>query len=160
MSVRPHRPGGEHGFSLSEVLVVMAIVVIVAAVSLPALDEFYRSHQLNSAATEFQGMVLQARMNALKEKVSYRLVVHDENATTPNRFELQTSSSGSWVSVPGGTREIPESVVVLGSGFTDSVDAITVSTRGACSSGKLYLESTNGHVGVVKVDGVCYTAQG
>lgn len=145
------------GFSLTELLVVASLVTVSVAVALPRLDEFYAKHRLNSAATEFQSMILRARMSALKEKASYRLVLHDEDATSANRYELQKNQSGSWVSVDGGAHDIASAVAILGSGSTDSVDNVTVSGRGVCSTGVLYLRSERGRILVVKVDATCYS---
>jgi len=145
------------GFTLTELLVVMGIVALAAAATIPALDSFYRRHQLNAAATEFQALVLRARISALKEKVSYRLVLHDENAGSSNQFELQRASGGSWVGLDEGSHAIPDTVAILGSGSTNSVDTVTVTGRGVCTTGKLYLESERGDQYVVKVDTTCVT---
>jgi Tfp pilus assembly protein FimT len=41
--------------------------------------DFYLRAQVSSSAAMVASMVQQARMSALKEKNSYRVVVHDEN---------------------------------------------------------------------------------
>jgi prepilin-type N-terminal cleavage/methylation domain-containing protein len=151
------RPTGNRGFTLTELLVVMGIVALAAAATIPALDSFYRRHQLNAAATEFQALVLRARISALKEKVSYRLVLHDENASASNQFELQKAQSGSWVALDDGSHAVPDTVAILGSGSTDSVDSVTVNGRGVCTVGKVFLESERGDQHVVKLDSTCYT---
>ena len=102
-------------------------------------------------------MVLRARISALKEKVSYRLVLHDENASTANHYELQKSQGGSWVTLDDGMHGIPSTVMILGSGSTNSMNSVTVSGRGVCTTGKLYLQSEYGSMEVVTLDAICYS---
>jgi hypothetical protein len=105
-----------------------------------------------------ESMVQQARMSALNEKNSYRVVVHDENATTPNTLELQREQSGSFVTVAGEVHTVPEAVRILGSSPTDSMNDVTVNGRGECSSGKVYVAAGGVDVGVVTIAATCYSS--
>ena len=156
MAHRWRFPSRDGGFNLTELVVVMAVLAITSVLVLPRLESIYRKHQLNIAATEFQVMVLQARISAVKEKVSYRLVVHDESTTVPNRYELQKLEGGSWVGVEDGIRDLPDTVAILGSDPTDSLDNVTVSGRGLCSAGKLFLRSDDGSLQIVSLDLSCF----
>jgi len=145
------------GFSLTEVLVVVGLLTLIFIVSLPALKEFYLRAQVSSSAAMVESMVQQARMSALKEKNSYRVVVHDENATTPNTLELQRQQSGSFVTVAGEVHTVPDAVRILGSSPTDSMDNVTVNGRGECSPGTVYVAADGVDAGVVTIAATCYS---
>jgi type II secretion system protein H len=55
----------ELGFTLLEVLVVVAIVMIMAAVSLPAISQYIRNYKIRAAAQEVAGEVQSARSKAI-----------------------------------------------------------------------------------------------
>ena len=146
------------GFSLTELLVVVGLLTLILIVSLPAFKDFYLRAQVSSSAAMVESMVQQARMSALKEKNSYRVVVHDENATTPNTLELQREQSGSFVTVAGEVHTVPEAVRILGSSPTDSMNDVIVNGRGECSSGKVYVAAGGVDVGVVTIAATCFSS--
>jgi prepilin-type N-terminal cleavage/methylation domain-containing protein len=55
------------GFSLTELLVSIAILGILLVISVPTLMRAYRSYQLNDAATKFSGMLKSTRFNAIRK---------------------------------------------------------------------------------------------
>jgi len=144
------------GFSLTELLVVVGLLTMMLVVSLPLFKDFYLRTQVSSSASMVASMVQQARMSALKEKNRYRVVLHDENAATPNTLELQREQSGSFVTVAGETHSVPEAVRILGGSPTDSMDNVTVNGRGECSSGNVFVVADGVDVGVVTIAATCF----
>ena len=65
------------GFTLVELMVVVMLVVVIAAFSIPKLIQFWQDWQLRSAAAEVADLTQQARMNAARA-----------NATDPIRFQM------------------------------------------------------------------------
>src|SRR4051794_399213 len=63
------------GFTLLEVLLVMAILVILAAVSLPTLDAMYGDTKLRGAADEVVGAWGEARARAIDTGVNFRFAI-------------------------------------------------------------------------------------
>ena len=58
---------GQRGFSLVELLVVMAIILIISAMAIPNIVTAVRSARLRSAGSEIAGFLEQVRMTAVRE---------------------------------------------------------------------------------------------
>ena len=146
---------GSAGFTIAEVVVVVALIALILSVGLPAMAKFYVRHQTASAAAMVQTLVQRARLSALKEKRDYRVVLHDENGSPANRIEIQRDSGGSYVTVAGEVHGIPGAVRILGSSPNDSVDSVTVNSRGECTSGDVYVTKDGEAYGHVTISATC-----
>ena len=58
------------GFSLIEIVIVIAIAFIIAAVAIPQALAAYRTYQLNNAASEVAGILKFTRMEAIRQNKS------------------------------------------------------------------------------------------
>ena len=154
------RWAGPDGFTTLELLAVLGLMAVIMAVSLPALQRLYLRSQVSSTVTTIETMFLRARMSALKEKIAYRVLIHDENAATPNTLELQRNDGGSFVTLAGEVQTLPRAVRILGSGPTDSLDSMTVNSRGECTSGNVYATIDGADIGVVAIASTCFTTAG
>jgi len=86
----PSPPAVERGFSLIELLVVVAIVAIMAAISLPAIASYIKNYEIRGAAQGVAGGLQQARQRAISRNVNlgvifavlsdtqYRVVTEDD----------------------------------------------------------------------------------
>jgi prepilin-type N-terminal cleavage/methylation domain-containing protein len=54
------------GFSLIEVVIAMAVILILSAIALPAFLNAYRMYQLTDAATQFAGLLKFTRFEAIR----------------------------------------------------------------------------------------------
>ena len=153
----PRRWADSRGFNTTELLVVMALLALVMTASLPALKNFYLQSQVGASVSVVEIMFQRARMSALKERVSYRVLIHDQNASTPNTVELQRNASGSFVTLSGGVQTLPSNIRILGSGSTNSLDSMTVNSRGACTSGSVFVTHDRTEIGVVAIASTCFT---
>jgi len=66
-----------HGFSLSELLVALAIAAIAAGMAAPNLNSLLRAQQLRSATGDLFGAVARARAQAISRNETVKLVPND-----------------------------------------------------------------------------------
>ena len=138
-------------FTITELSIVVGIIAVTAAVSAPLVRRAYVQQQVKAAAAQVQSLVQRARMSAVKEKVSYRLLLHDEAATLPNHLELQKNQSGSFATQD--TYALPEAVRLLGS----SMSSVTVSSQGTCSTGIVHIRGSDDAYEALSVKSTCLT---
>jgi type IV fimbrial biogenesis protein FimT len=80
----PRRP--DRGFSLVELLIVVAIVLIMAAVALPNIGQYVRNYKIKGAAQEVAGELQAARSKAVMTNTNggVSFVVVDQDSRTPS----------------------------------------------------------------------------
>ena len=69
--LRPRRTA----FTLLEIILVMAVIVILAAVTYPSLDAMYGQSRAIAGADAFKAAMLTARAQAVEEGVPYRVTL-------------------------------------------------------------------------------------
>ena len=148
--------GRETGFTMVEILVVIVAIGILFSMTMPSFYEMYRQHQLRGAATTVSMLIRFAKLQAVKEKTRYKVVFSDENAGgNANRASLQFESGGSFGDVSGQQHDLDEHIKILGGGGYDSMDDLTVSRRGECTAGTVYLEGHGGAMVTVTIATTC-----
>ncbi len=102
----------KNGFTLVEILVVIAIIILVSVVAVPAITPFLKGQRLNKGARIVQASALAARTMAINSRktrwlvfdsINYKLSIRDETGLTvlgkeeflPDTIEFGTST-GSW----------------------------------------------------------------
>lgn len=75
-------PRRSHGFSTIELLVVVAIGIVIAAVAVPSVWSGYRTYQLNSAASQVASVLRFTRFEAIRQN-------------TPIDFRTQVLAGGN-----------------------------------------------------------------
>ena len=111
----------ETGFSIIELIVVVGIIAIMAAVGLPAIGRYFRNYQIRNAAREVATELQTARTKAIMKNVNwgvlfvtlsnntYRYVIEDDPATPATRT----------LNIMGPVRTLPGDVVFNNAGATD-----------------------------------------
>jgi Tfp pilus assembly protein FimT len=79
------------GFSLTELVVVLAVAMILMAVGLPSFMRAYHAYQLSSAATQVADMLRLARYDAIRRNMNMNCVFQ-VSGTDPNNTNV-------WVAV-------------------------------------------------------------
>lgn len=121
---RGRRP--DAGFSLLEILIVVAVVIVLAAISIPLISSWVAQYRLDIAAQQVADGLQTAKMQAVS-KTRRRELLFD---VTGNRLGLEGSTL---VDLPGGVRfdaggvtVPPDPAVTMGQAVTfPSVDADT-----------------------------------
>ena len=94
---RTRHASSEGGFSLVELIIVVGLIAVMAAVGLPAIGRYFRNYQIRSAAREVAAEIQTARTKAIMKNVNwgvlfvtlspttYRVVIEDdpENPSSP-----------------------------------------------------------------------------
>lgn len=75
----PRRVGGRGGFTLLEVLVVMLIVGIMAALGMPALQEMIHRSRMEGTARDLAVLVQRARLESIQQGVPTVLLIDTTN---------------------------------------------------------------------------------
>src|ERR1700693_6269338 len=75
------------GFSLTELVVVLAVAMILMAVGLPSFMRAYHFYQLSSAATQVADMLRLARYDAIRRNMNMNCVFQ-VSGTDPNNTNV------------------------------------------------------------------------
>jgi prepilin-type N-terminal cleavage/methylation domain-containing protein len=102
-SRRMHRPG-EAGYSLAEMLTVVAIVGILALVTVPAFITFYNSNKVKSSVRNFVTDFRACRELAIKTGRETRISYKTGGAGTRNynvyQGDVAFGTANTWTAVP------------------------------------------------------------
>lgn len=83
------------GFTLIEVLMVVAIIATMAAVALPAIARFLRNYQIRGAAQQVAAEIQTARLQAIKRNVNFGVVFLVRSATSYQYFFEDKALTGA-----------------------------------------------------------------
>jgi type IV fimbrial biogenesis protein FimT len=97
------------GFSLTELVVAIAVALILLAVGLPAFLRAYHSYELSSAANQVADILRQTRYEAIRLNTPVQCIIQP-SAEYPGRTELWADSNAN------GLLDPTEKMVLLGSG--------------------------------------------
>jgi prepilin-type N-terminal cleavage/methylation domain-containing protein len=83
------------GFSLTELVVAMAVGLILMAVATPSFLRAYRSYQLNAAATQVADIVRLSRYEAIRLNKQVNCVVQPDSTDATMTQAFMTDKSGN-----------------------------------------------------------------
>ena len=82
------------GFSLTELVVAMAVAMILTAVSLPYFLRAYRSYQLSNAATQMADILRLTRYEAIRQNRPVVCVIQPDSSDPTMTDAFMTDTSG------------------------------------------------------------------
>jgi type IV fimbrial biogenesis protein FimT len=87
------------GFSLTELVVALAVAMVLLAVGLPAFMRFYHSYQLTNAATQVRDYLRLARYEAIRQNKQVSLQIQPSPGN-PGMTVLWVDSNGNGIQDP------------------------------------------------------------
>lgn len=149
------RRGPQAGFSLVELTVSLAVILVISAVAIPVIVHSLRVYQLNSTASQLASILKFTRFEAIRlnkpvkcqivQKGSGWQIWADSNGDgQPNGAEPQMFVTGSDTLLPAGSAPSPTAITTaLGTGVggmtltvrSGANGSIAFDQRGAVSSG-------------------------
>jgi prepilin-type N-terminal cleavage/methylation domain-containing protein len=126
----PKRVSSQAGFSLVEMITVMAIIMIMAAVIIPPLANYVRLYRIRAATNQVGGSISAARMRAISKNAnlgvtfavigndSYRVVIEDDQnpQTAPNWLTIGAENWGTVLTIPaqvGPLERLPQGIIFV-----------------------------------------------
>jgi len=102
-----------NGFSLVELIIVIAIIIIVAAVGIPAMMPMLKSMNVNGAATTIATDLQWARMKAVSESNNYVVAFGANNKVlTNNTYYIYDDNNNDFSSTGPGTATLIKTIVL------------------------------------------------
>jgi len=124
------------GFSLTELLISIAILGILLVISVPTLMRAYRSYQLNDAATKFSGMLKSTRFSAIRKNTPVACKVQQNGAFwtiwadldgdgNPSATEQQVVIGDTIALLNGGSVPLPDAIVTAVGAGSPSLNVLS-----------------------------------
>jgi prepilin-type N-terminal cleavage/methylation domain-containing protein len=108
----------QEGFTFLEILVVVAIIGILLVMAYPNIMSSLETRGLENKAREILTTLQQAKFQAVKLKLYFR--VRFDNTSGPWVYYIeQETSSGTWVEVPGSYRRFIPSKYAVAMNFAN-----------------------------------------
>ncbi len=92
MTTSPRRR--QTGFSMVELVVVVAIMLIVAGFAVPGILSMVQAARLRGTATDFTNLIQQSRIRSVQDDRSYSLVVNPAVGATPATAFVDLKQNG------------------------------------------------------------------
>lgn len=131
------------GFTLVELIIVIAIIAIVGTISIPSFLRYSINANLKSAAREIASDILQSRARAISENRRQRIVFDMTNESYT--LEERDDADSSWINPQTKTLSSFDSSIDINNS-TFAGNTIILQTRGTSTTGTLTLINSRGSV--------------
>ena len=129
--------GLSKGFSLVELLIVMALIAIIGAIAVPNFTKMRDNSNLREAAREISGDIQLYKQQAVAENRRYQMVFDVDN----NEYTVQRETASGWENVIANKKVGAgyDAIKIIGNP-TFASDTITFQTRGTTNAGTLEIQ--------------------
>ena len=143
---------GKRGFTLIEVVIVLVLLAIVAAIALPSFQRLVVNSPLKTAARDLMGEIALQKERAIAESRQYRLVL-DVNGGSYDIQQCQNTGStcGSWSSVLVKNLNRYANDISFDSGST-TVTNYVFQTRGTVTNGTIVLRNNRNSTATIRIN--------
>jgi Tfp pilus assembly protein FimT len=123
-SQRLARRGGEHGISIVELLIVVAMIAVVTAFAVMQIGAAQRAMRLSNSAREFMGYVEKARLDSIRRHAMSNAEMASVTIASANSYTVTIDQNGD------GTLDPPRTITLPGThGATFSNIAVPTTIR-------------------------------
>lgn|SRR6202158_968614 len=148
--LQPRRHSKQSGFSLVELLITAIIIIILGALAIPNAATTIADIRLRGSASDFVGLVQQARINAVRKNTTLTVLVglpsgngayidlNGNSSYDSGEPMIQFGGTVNNVAAPGGASGAPTNLDASGGplGWTATSGNISFNNRGLpCDSG-------------------------
>jgi len=124
----------QSGFTLIELIVIIAIVAIFAAIAVPNFLSYMPKHRLNGAARQVMGDLMAARMKAVKENLTVTVTYVNDH-----KYKISTASEDKTINIQSNYRDVTIGSVSSDSFSSNSFSSISFLSRGTSNTGSIGL---------------------
>ncbi|MCE5211184.1 MAG: prepilin-type N-terminal cleavage/methylation domain-containing protein [Deltaproteobacteria bacterium] len=131
------------GFSLVEILTVVAILAIVLTISIPMFSSFVKNRNLKEAAAALMSDIKFAKQRSMTENIHYIITIDKDN----NDYSVQDCCNTTDCSAKGCSYNATKNLGDFGNGvmiLDNTYNTITFQSRGTCSAGHVDLQNSIG----------------
>lgn len=128
------------GFSIVELVIVAAIMLIISAVALPSITRTVRTYQLNDAANQLAGILKFTRFEAIRRNSPISCVNAQVSANAPVNVWSDNNGDGveqgteKQIILSGNGNLVPAAAVPGGAGLATAVGAGTLTAANPASN--------------------------
>lgn len=128
--------GKGKGFSLTETLIVLALLAALVVISIPVFLRMLQAYHVKSAATQLAIQMRYARMECVTEKFPYRIVINSRSAAVgKNTYKVQYDDGSGYRSVAHFDFKLPVGVEIYDSAvFSSGTATIQFNSRGGAAA--------------------------
>lgn len=143
---------GKGGFTLIELIILLAILAIVAAIALPTFQRLVVNSPLKTAARDLMAEIALQKERAIAESRQYRLVL-DVNGGSYEVLQCQNTGStcGSWSSLQVKNLTRYGNDIIFDSGATTLTNYV-FQTRGTVSMGTIVLRNSRNSTATIRIN--------
>ena len=138
------------GYSLIELVFVMGLMAIIAAIAVPAYRVYIEKAALRTAAREITSDMLTMRSRAMSENTPCRMVFNTADAS----YTLEKGDAEGTVYTVQQTRylsNIRNGIALAGADFDSGAETAVFQSRGTCSYGSVILNNANGNTATIAI---------
>jgi len=127
--------GNNRGFTLMEVIIVVLIVAVLSAISIPVSAQWIRNSEYRTSARSILYVLRVARSKAIASNLEHRVEFENENRRYRVTRGNRSNNSIDWSTVIYDWTVLPQGVHL-----STNVDLIQVNTNGTANGGTISIK--------------------
>lgn len=143
---------GSKGFTLIEIIIVLVLLAIVAAIALPTFQRLVVNSPLKTAARDLMAEFALGKERAIAESRQYRIILDVDNGSYDIQQCQNTGSTcSSWSSLQVKNLNRYANDITFDSGST-TVNSYVFQTRGTVTNGTIVLRNNRNSTATIRIN--------